>query len=237
MDEHILEEIGFTRAEKIVYLTLLEVGSSNAAPILEKSGLQNSVFYRTIHTLIKKGFVSYIKKGLIKKYHATNPHLLLTYLDERRERLQLFMPELMAKQTKQERQEAEVYVGIHGIRTMFYSLIEPSKKNDEYCFFAGKKEIYDETYEKLYAQLDKRRTQKQLCVKGIFDISLKQKIKKRSIQSRFVPFPLPGNMGIFNDKVAIVSWSEKPIGILITSKDIAEQYRKFFYEIWKLAEA
>lgn len=236
MDEHILEEIGFTRAEKNLYITLLELGVSTAAPIIEKSELQNSVFYRTIHSLIQKGFVSYTRKGIIKQYQATDPHLLLTYLDERRKRLQSFMPELLAKKIKHEKQEAEVYIGINGVKAMFYSMIECSKIRDEYCFFGGKREIYDEAYQKLYAQLDKRRAEKQLCVKGIFDSSLKPKIKNRNIQSKFVQFPLPGNMGIFNDKVAIVSWSEKPIGILITSKDIAEQYRNFFNEIWKHAK-
>ena len=42
MDTSILEDLGLTQAEIKVYVGLLELGSSSAGHILEKSGLQNS---------------------------------------------------------------------------------------------------------------------------------------------------------------------------------------------------
>ena len=61
MDTKILEDIGLTNAEIKVYLALLELGSSTAGHILEKSGLQNSVVHMTLHKLIDKGFITFIK--------------------------------------------------------------------------------------------------------------------------------------------------------------------------------
>ena len=63
MDISILEDIGLTNAEIKVYLALLELGSSTAGPILEKSKLQNSVVHMTLNKLIDKGFVTFIKEG------------------------------------------------------------------------------------------------------------------------------------------------------------------------------
>jgi len=63
MDTQILEDLGLTNAEIRVYVALLELGSSSAGKIIEKSGLQNSVVHRALNSLIEKGLISYIKEG------------------------------------------------------------------------------------------------------------------------------------------------------------------------------
>ena len=47
MDTAILEDIGLTNAEIKVYLSLLELGTATAGPIIEKSCLQSSVVHMT----------------------------------------------------------------------------------------------------------------------------------------------------------------------------------------------
>ena len=54
MDTQILTDIGLTQAEIKVYLSLLELGTSTAGPIIENSGLQSSVVFMTLTKLIKK---------------------------------------------------------------------------------------------------------------------------------------------------------------------------------------
>ena len=49
MNTEILEDLGLTQSEIKTYLTLLELGSSTAGPILEKSNLQNSVVSSNIN--------------------------------------------------------------------------------------------------------------------------------------------------------------------------------------------
>ena len=63
MDTKALENIGLTGAEIKVFLTLLELGSSFAGPIVERSGLQNAVVHRTLHSLSEKGIVTYVLEG------------------------------------------------------------------------------------------------------------------------------------------------------------------------------
>jgi len=76
MDTQILEDIGLTNSEIKTYMALLELGSSTAGTILEKSRLQNSVLHRALNTLIGKGIVTYILEGKKKVYQATEKNSL-----------------------------------------------------------------------------------------------------------------------------------------------------------------
>jgi len=84
MDTSILEDVGLTGAEIKVFITLLEVGSSTAGRIVEKSGLQNAVVHRAFHSLANKGLITYVMEGRIKQYQAIEPKLLLNFLDEKK---------------------------------------------------------------------------------------------------------------------------------------------------------
>lgn len=41
---------------------------------------------------------------------------------------------------------------------------------------------------------------------------------------------------IRNDKIGLIIWTEKPIGILIHNKAAAESYDKFFEVLWKASK-
>ena len=59
----------------------------------------------------------------------------------------------------------------------------------------------------------------------------------KSVNMRFVKFPLPGTMDIFKDKVLVVSWQSKPIGILITSDEIADHFKRYFDSLWAISQS
>jgi len=136
MDTSILEDIGLTKAEIKVYLALLELGSSTAGPVIEKTGLQNSVVHMTLHKLVEKGFVSFIKKGKIRHYQPTDPRHIIDFIEEKKKRFVTLLPQLLAKQKVKEKQEAEIYEGFKGFKTMLYEFIKDVKPGDEYLFFA-----------------------------------------------------------------------------------------------------
>ena len=49
---------------------------------------------------------------------------------------------------------------------------------------------------------------------------------------KYPNFPIPSNISLCKNKVAIFSWGEKPVGYLIKSKQIAKIYKEFFHQIW-----
>lgn len=227
-----------TENEKQAYLALLQLGETTASPVLKKTGLQNSVFYRTIHRLIEKGFVSYILKGKIKHFKANKPEIFISQLKDKEEKLKDIIPKLKELQKLSETKvEAEVFVGVKGILAMYYSLIEDAKPNEEYYFFGPTEQVFEETMSKVYIPFRKYRAEKKVKVFGIIKRELKGKITKfKNTKEKYADFPLPPNMAIFRDRVVIASWGEIPTGILIQGKDIAEQYKKLFQQMWKKAK-
>lgn len=226
-----------TENEKKVYLALLQIGETTAAKILEKTGLQNSVFYRTIHRLIEKGVVSFVKKGQIKHFSSAKPEVFVTQLRDRQEAVKQILPDLKEIQkVASVKTDAEVFVGIKGVKAMYHTLIEDSRPGEEYLFFGTMLDIFEESMSKIYLPFRKYRAEKKIIVYGIHKKEFKGKVTPFvRTKERYTDFPLPPNMAIFRDKVAITSWGEVPTGILIKSKDVVNQYRELFWELWKMA--
>ena len=50
---------------------------------------------------------------------------------------------------------------------------------------------------------------------------------------KFTDFNFPEGITLFRDHVVIINWIETPTAIHIQSKRMAEQYKKFFEDLWK----
>src|SRR3989344_2419504 len=110
MDTEILKELGLTRTEIRIYLTLLELGSSTAGSILEKSRLPNSTVHRDLNSLIEKGIINFILEGKRKVYQATNPEHFFEFIEDKKRRFEEILPELKKKQNiKREQETASIY--------------------------------------------------------------------------------------------------------------------------------
>ena len=119
MDTQILEDIGLTNAEIKIYLALLELGTATAGPILDKTGLQNSVVHMTLNKLVEKGLVSSIREGKRNHYQPSNPKHIVEYINEKRERFEQILPELLNKQQiSKEKPEIISFKGIKGITVL-----------------------------------------------------------------------------------------------------------------------
>lgn len=236
MDTKVLEEIGLTNGEIKIYLALLELGSSTAGEIIRKSSMQNSVFHFCVNRIIEKGLVSYTKKGKIRIYHAADPENLIIYLKDKEKDIEEILPNLKAKQNiRKERQESEVFEGIKGVITLLNILIEDAKRGNEFLFFPADVGEKNEEIQKFYERYDWKRKSKGLTTKGIATKNLKSFFEKRKyLKMKYVDFPIPANTSICNDKMAMISWNEKPVGILIKSREIVEKQKNFFNSIWKM---
>lgn len=234
MDTGILEGLGLSKGEIRVYLALIELGETKVGIVIEKAAMASSAVHNSINSLIEKGLVSYSKKGKIKYYRAVPPRQLMDFIDEKKKRLAEILPELESRQVlAKEKQEAEVFEGIKGVTAMLNILIEDARKGDEYFFFAIDVEKNEEV-QKFFRMYDAKRKEKQLIVKGLAPKELKPLFEKRKVlKMKYVSFPIPSNISICNDKTALFSWGEKPVGYLIKSKQIADMYKSFFNKLWK----
>ncbi|MBI4163641.1 MAG: BlaI/MecI/CopY family transcriptional regulator [Candidatus Aenigmarchaeota archaeon] len=239
MDTSILEDIGLTNAEIKVYLSLLELGTATAGPIIEKSGLQSSVVHMTLNKLIEKGFVSFVKEGKRNFYQASNPKNIVEYIEEKKERFEKILPQLLSKQkTAKRRPEVVTYRGIKGVKELLYELLEAG--GTEHHTFGSTKEslMMGEAW---WVGYHKKRAAKGIKAKLLFNQSLKswaaeKKYPKSEVRYTEEGFEPLTETIIRNDKICVIIWTEKPIGVLIHHKAVADSYEKFFQIMWKAAK-
>ena len=168
MDVSILEDLGLTHAEIKVYVALLELGSTTAGPILEKSYLQNSVVHRAMNTLIEKGLINYILEGKRKIYQATNPENFFNFIEDKKKRFEEILPELKKKQLFTKKTEkATIYKGISGLKEVYSIMINTPGK--EYNTFGGGRPCEELMGKTWWLNLHARRIANKLPSRQVFD--------------------------------------------------------------------
>lgn len=230
MDEKILTRAGLTRNEAKVYLTLLEHGSLLAGSIASRSGIHRRSVYDLLERLIEKGLVSYIVEQKRKKYEATNPARLLEMMKHAEEDVEKIMSVMQEKfiATK-EKQETVFYKGKEGIKTILADQLETGKE----ILVLGASSQAQEIIKYYFHKYDDIRVKKRIQIRMIFNQSPPFKIPLATI--RYLPNNTKTAINMYGNKVAILLWEERPLGILINNKEIAESFRVYFEMLWGIA--
>ncbi|MBM3234353.1 hypothetical protein FJZ19_04655 [Candidatus Pacearchaeota archaeon] len=244
MDISIFEDIGLTKREIKVYIALLELGSTSVGNILEKTQIPSSKIYEILRKLQDKGLVSYVKIRNKRKYQAANPKSILTFLNEKRARIAESIPLLLEKQKLSERlQFVEIYEGDKAIFNLLRNLIEDSKPKELYLAFMHGEEHLEPKINLFYKNFIKRRLEKKLDIRLLANIKIKNIMLKgytkkefKQTKMRFGNFDFPHGITIFKDKIIIITWKEKSTAIKIESRQIADEFREFFLQLWKVAK-
>lgn len=240
MNKSVLKEIGMTDYESEVYLALLENGQISAYELAEKAGLYRQVTYDTLKRLTEKGFVSSVIEGKTKLFKATNPELLLEFLNERTENYKQILPELTRiNEASKQPSSVETYKGKNVIRIALRDIINALKNKggevlctavDESVPFA-KHKTTNEQYERDTSRYGiKERVIIKQGTKGLF--------QKGNSVYRKVPekFYNQNPIQIYGNNVQIIVWGNPDYLIIIRNKGVADSYRKQFELMWSLAK-
>jgi sugar-specific transcriptional regulator TrmB len=237
MDLELIEQLGFTRTESKIYVTLLEFGSSRAGKLSKKSGIHRRSVYDAVERLIEKGLVSYIKRNNITFFEAVNPDKLVELVHEKEKNIQALLPELNLKyKLSKEKEETLFFRGKPSLKTVFDDQIQTGKE----ILIMGASTKAPEILNYYFPHFDKERVRKKINVKIIFDETARNKeyVKKIPLSEiRFVPkeYASFAATNIYADKICIVLWSEEPIAILIKNNEIAKGYKNYFELVWNIA--
>jgi sugar-specific transcriptional regulator TrmB len=238
----ILEDLGLTKAEINVYVSLLELGTASAGLILQRCGLQNSVTHRALNSLIEKGLISFIVEGKRKRYQATDPDFFYDFIEDKKKRFELVLPELKKRQDAAATEnDATIFKGKRGINQIYNRLL--SSGGNEYLTFGGGKRVTHEVMgEDWWTLLHSKRIARGIKARQVFDETIKEfgeRLNKRPLSRvRFLSqeFEQLTETIICGDLVGIVMFTENPYGILIRDKTVANSYRKNFEILWEKAK-
>ncbi|AIF83144.1 putative transcriptional regulator [Candidatus Nitrososphaera evergladensis SR1] len=245
MLEQQLVDLGLTQGEARVFLSLLKLGPSKVGAVVKDSKVSYSKVYDVLERLASKGLVSHATIGNIKHFNAVEPYRLHDYLQKKEDALKAqkataegLVSEL-AKVANRNRaaKGAEIFAGDRGLRTAYEILLKDASKNDVLRYFYPFDD-YHPIATPFYSRLHLFQKEKEITQRGIGTVAFSRSAHYREIAGmvdmRFVPFPLPGTMDVFQDKLLMVSW-ESEIGILVTSKDIADHFARYFDSVWQVA--
>ncbi|MFH1255935.1 MAG: helix-turn-helix domain-containing protein [Candidatus Diapherotrites archaeon] len=252
MDTSFLEEIGLTRGESKVYLSLLEIGATTAGPLISRCGIQKSAVYFCLESLIGKGLVTYITKNNVKNFEAASPQRLLDFLEtqekgikKQKEKAQKVIPNLFAKMNVAEKKSAaKIFEGWNGMKSAFDDILHSSGPKDEYLIYSVCVEpAVLPRFRRLIGKFHSSRYRKRIPAKIIIGAELKNSIgKDRSrepfTEIRYLPKELttPAAINVYADKMLLAIWTKEPSALLIENKSVSDSFRNYFKALWASAK-
>ena len=238
MKQKILQEIGLTKNESLVYLNLLELGLTTVSALSKKCKLHRSNVYDAIERLIEKGLVAYIIKNDTKYYEATDPDSLHNLIKEKEIQLKTIMPQLkLSQQLAEEKSEAHIYKGLTAAKNIINHML--SKKKTIYVY--GVIKGIGELASPFLANFHKRRIAAKIWMHHIYNTDAQDRINflktldYTAVRTLPREFDSPVATNICGDEVIFILWSKDALVIQIINKDIANAYKKYFDLLWSLA--
>jgi len=241
MDIRILEEVGLSEAEAKIYLALIRLGQSKTGRIIDVTKLQSSTVYHVLGSLLEKGIVTYILKGKVKYFQAESPESFLTFLAEKKKKIENIIPELKdMEKLSRTKQNAKVYEGTKGIIAAFNDILDTMEKGEEYYFFQFPIEKLQNKQVLLFLRnFHLKRSAKGIKVKSIASPECKEIMKEThnlpKTEVRYLENPAPTVVVIYKNKILQLDWGDVPTAFVIKSETIYKSHKKFFLEKWKKA--
>jgi HTH-type transcriptional regulator, sugar sensing transcriptional regulator len=246
MNEKLLEQIGLTKGEIKVYLTLLKIGETTTGKIIENAEISSGKIYEILDKLINKGLASYLIKNKTKYFSASSPKRILDYIEEKEVKLQQDklqiekeLPILLGLREKSESYETRLYKGFKGYQTAIYESLYDLKKNDE-IFAMGIINTRKEKYNALWKQWHKERIKLKLSCKLIFSEKkadyYKYYTNLKYSEIRIIPGMTPATIDIIGNKSLISTNGENPSVLVIDNPEVTQSLKTFFLSLWAIAK-
>lgn len=252
MFKDVLKDSGLENKEPIVYDSLLHLGDSPAADIINHSGLKRGIVYKTLDDLEKKGLVKKYQKNKKTYFKPEHPYKLSeiveTELQEAQNHklaLQTYLPQILSTfNVTENKPGVKVFEGIEGIKEVYKDTL--LEKPEEILGILQTSEVEPAIYKWLTTYYAPQRAKEGIWAKVITteDKKLAQYIdrnEEEKRETRVVPkkkFPVAIEMNIYGNKVAFMNFKkgESHIGIIINNKLIADTMRALFSLAWGDAE-
>lgn len=238
-----LKNFGLTEKEANLYELLLKLGETPVGDLIREAKLKRATAYKTLYELEKKGLISKRDIGKIIHFRPEPPTKLFSLAEEQtklleraREDLRSILPQLSSAYiVSVERPIITTFEGIEGIKQVFADIYGPK---DEPVYGCVDLEKSDEAVpEYVVKKLIPLRIKNKVLAKSFIASSnqakkLARKDSRQLRESILLPkkeFPLPAEIDVYQDKVALLCFSQGQfMGVLIQNKDIATSLKTIF---------
>ncbi len=240
--EKILMDIGLSKNEVKVYLSLLKLGSATAGEISSRSKVNRTNVYDALERLIKKGLASYIIKEKTKYFQANEPEVLMSLIKNKEDKLKQIISELsMMKRWSERKDIAHVMEGIQGVKAVTDDILKNVRDGGYVLTFGCPKDI-SFRMRGFLGRYHKIRISRRIMQVHIYNENAKERIKYLNslpyTKADYLPkeYNSPATTTIYANKVSFWIWDKEPLVILVESKKMAEAYERYFWLLWSLTK-
>lgn len=244
-----LKKIGLTDKEAYVYLACLQLGPAPVQLIARKAKVVRATTYVVLEALAKMGLVTQYSQEKKTLFAAEPPRQLLRVLEKQEETvrekerlLESILPELQVLlRSGGERPSVRYYDGKEGLRAIRQEIIMYSKPGS-LIFNLTPADHLSAQFPEDHHVYYKQRVAKRVRSRTIFT-TRSPEFKKRLLSPDFARFseriyvapehfPVHSGMTIFEDRVALGSYSGHSGGVIIENRSMADMMRAFFEFAW-----
>ena len=194
--------------------------------------------------LIDLGLISYSIRDNKKYFRASDPKELIRIIKEKEEAIKETLPQLEELQKIEgiKRPKVEIYEGKEGMKTVMNDILRSNVK--EFLSYGSSRssfEIIPAFMEGWHKERIKRKVIMRILYNNTKEAREKIKIKTKSLKYvnfKFMPIELesPTATLIYANKVVLQSWTKEPFAVIVESKDMAENQKRYFEELWKISK-
>lgn len=239
--ENTLQSVGFSRKKSKIYLALLELGEASVIEIAKKAGLKRTTVYNILPELIFEGLVKKSIRNKKRFFFIEDPSLIKTSLEEKMGAIEKSLPELRAMQNIiPYKPRITFYEGLGGAKDLYRDALDSLLPGDTLLSYTGLSDFYIQMPKDFSEWYIKERIKRKIRIRVI---TLKSKIadeweKNAAKELREIKivnnpdFKFDGDTEIYGNKIALISYKENFMGVIIESKEISQMQRTAFQLMW-----
>ena len=236
-----LMAIGLSDKEAAIYVASLELGEATAADIAKKARLKRTTAYNILPDLAFKGFIQMTSKKGVKYYFVDDVRSLKKKSENELRSIDSLIPELRAiHNIIPQKPKITLYEDMVGLTSIYEDLLQSVPPGGEFLSYAGTRDIFQYTPKKFFMDYMEKRIERKIKGRVItgktpLSESMQEEDSKRLRETKIIDsdkFDFFGETIIYGDKVALVSYQENFMGIIIESKQISKMHAAVFETLW-----
>ena len=236
-----LENIGLSQKKADIYLALLELGEATVIEISKKTKIKRTTIYNLLPEMTADGLVQVTSKKKKRIFFVEDPSQLKADLESKLRTGEKSLPELMAIQNiLPHKPKITFYEGLGGMRELYQDTLSSLLPGDTILSYTGLSDFYKLVPRDFSEWYIKERIKRKIRIKIISPASEASgewnstSVKElREIKLVDNPnFKFNADTEIYGNKVALLSYRENFMGVIIESKEINQMQRMAFELMW-----
>ncbi len=230
---------GLNEREARVYVTALELGPTSILSIAAKTGIRRTTVYEIIKSLTAKGIMITELKGFKTFYCATHPQNLISIFENKKESLEIIVPELTSLYKSQGNENSiKTFESLESIRSLYQEMLNNYRSGD-FCYIIGNNDKFFALDPKFFQKYVEDRAKLNIDVRIIVDDSESSRERKKfarnlNSQVRILPkeIGIPANFTVTNHVFLTQTLENNISASTINNKDIIGLQKNLFLTIW-----